>query len=78
MSLIQPLVETHMRKIDALLQIIRNFEWHKLSEIAEKLGVPEESLKKAIVLLAQQKIVKYDAETNTVALNPEWKFLVED
>ena len=60
------------------LRIIGNCEWHKLSEIAEKLGVPEENLKKAIKLLAQQKIVRYNLEMDAVALNPEWKFLVED
>ena len=38
MGLILTFSRNAHEKIDALLQIIRNFERHKLSEIAEKLG----------------------------------------
>ena len=74
----QFLRDENLGKIDLLLELIRNCEWHKITELAEKLSVPKENLRNVIKLLARQKIVSYNEETDAVALNPEWKFLAQD
>jgi len=74
----QFLRDENLGKIDLLLEIIINCEWHKITELAEKLSLPEENLRNAIKLLAREKIVSYNEETDAVALNPEWKFLAQD
>ena len=64
-----------MEKLDVFFELLSDQRQHSLSEIAEKLGIPIENLKKVVQFFAQEKILLYNEDEGTIKLSSEWSFL---
>jgi len=64
-----------MEKLDIFFELLSDQRKHSLSEIAEKLGIPIENLKKVVQFFAREKILLYNEDEGTIKLSSEWSFL---
>jgi len=57
--------------IDEILELLKNGEWHKLKEIADKTRLHEFKVELVTSLLAEYDFLKYDKEEKRIKLSPQ-------
>jgi len=65
-----------LTKIDALLEILGNGEWHDLDEIARKLKINPGILEETLRFLGEHDLIKYEEETQRAKMNQAWRTLL--
>ncbi len=70
--------EKYLSKLENLLRVLENGEWHDLSTIADTLSVSEEYLRDIARFLASIDILQYNKERAAVRIKQKWKTLLID
>jgi len=65
-----------LNKIDALLSILENGDWHTLNEMARLLKINPTVLEETLRFLGEHDLIKYDEETRKAKMNQAWKTLL--
>jgi hypothetical protein len=60
-------------KLEKLLTVLSDDQWHDPSYIMTMLGIHEDELRKTITFLADAGLVERDSATNHVKLDSAWK-----
>jgi DNA-binding IclR family transcriptional regulator len=60
-----------MPAIDRILEILANGNWHKLSEVAQKVGTQESKIELISSFLSAYDFLEYDKKTKKVKLSSE-------
>ncbi|MEM2263456.1 MAG: hypothetical protein QW447_03345 [Candidatus Bathyarchaeia archaeon] len=63
-------------KLERLLTLLNDNQWHNVGEIAETLQTTHENAQKIIEILAEADMIQYNPATNHVKLNQNWKTLI--
>ena len=62
-------------KLEKLLALLCDNQWHNMKTIAENLEIPEEKFRQMIAFLAEADIIKQN-QTNQIKLSQNWKTLL--
>lgn len=60
-------------KLEKLLTLLSDDQWHDLGCIMTTLGIHEDEMRKTITFLAEAGLVERDSATNQVKLDSAWK-----
>jgi hypothetical protein len=63
-------------KLEELLAILKDGAWHDIRDIAEQTHVQPDKLIELAKFLLEKQIIKYEAETRKIQVEPEWKSLI--
>ncbi|MEM4481106.1 MAG: hypothetical protein QXG58_07750 [Candidatus Bathyarchaeia archaeon] len=63
-------------KLERLLTLLDDNQWHTINEIAETLQTTPEKAQKIIEILAEADMIQHNPTTNQVKLNQNWKTLI--
>lgn len=69
-----------MSAIDDVVELLKDDEWHSLSEISKTLGLKEKTIKEIIQFLAKLDFVTVDEKRGKALIHPELReiILMED
>lgn len=56
--------------------ILKDGAWHNVNQIADQLEIQTGKLIELSQFLSEKGIVKYEAETRRIKIEPEWKSLL--
>jgi len=62
--------------IEDLFSILKDGTWHDILEIANQIHIQPETLIEFSKFLLEKGIVKYEAETRRIQIEPEWRSLI--
>jgi len=62
--------------LEELFAILKDGTWHDILEIAEQIHIQSDKLIELSKFLLEKGIVKYEAETRRIKIEPEWKSLI--
>lgn len=65
-----------MAKIDELLKILKDGQWHGSSQIIGSLNISQAQLQQLIENLEEHDLIKRDKEKDQIKLNQAWKTLL--
>jgi hypothetical protein len=77
LSLLHSLKDKHLQRrmampaIDKILEVLTNGNWHKLSEVAQKVGTQESKIELISSFLSAYDFLQYDKKTKKVKLSSE-------
>ncbi len=63
-------------KIEQLFTILKDGTWHDIVELAEQINIQPDKLIELSKFLLQKGIIKYEAETRKIQIEPEWRRLI--
>ena len=61
---------------EKLFNIMKDGDWHNLTELADKIEAPVTKLIEFAKLLAEQGIITYEKDTQRIRIDPEWKTIL--
>jgi len=67
-----------LSKLDDFLSLIKDGEWHSLTQLSKKLLLPTEQLAKISETLSEQGLIQYREEARLVRINPEWSSVLSE
>jgi hypothetical protein len=67
-----------LSKLDDFLSLIKDGEWHSLTQLSKKLLLPTEQLAKISETLSEQGLIQYQEEARLVRINPEWSTVLSE
>jgi hypothetical protein len=59
--------------IEELFDIIKDGEWHDVTELADQIEIQIDKLIEFSKFLSEQGIIKYEDKTHRIKIEPEWK-----
>jgi len=62
--------------LEELFAILKDGTWHDILEIADQAHIQPDKLIELSKFLLEKGIVKYEAETRRIKIEPEWKSLI--
>lgn len=66
-----------MPAIDRIFEILTNGDWHKVTEVAEKIGTQESKIKLVSSFLSAYSFLEYDKKTKKIKLSTEMQDFFE-
>lgn len=64
-----------MSKIEKLIDLLKDGEWHSTEEMAEKTETTEKNIEELIKTLSEYQLLQYDEINKKAKLNLAWKKL---
>ena len=64
-----------MSKIEKLINLLKDGEWHSTEEMAEKTETTEKNIEELIKTLSEYQLLQYDEINKRAKLNLAWKKL---
>ena len=64
-----------MSKIEKLIDLLKDGEWHSTEEMAEKTETTEKNIEELIKTLSEYQLLQYDEINKRAKLNMAWKKL---
>ena len=62
-------------KLEKLLSLLSDNQWHNLNHITAPLEIPHEKLQQVITFLTETDIIQHNPQTSQIKLNQNWKTL---
>ena len=62
-------------KLEKLLSLLSDNQWHNLNHITTALEIPDEKLQQTITFLKETELIQHNPTTNQIKLNQNWKTL---
>jgi hypothetical protein len=62
--------------LEELFAILEDGAWHDISQIADQIRIKPDKLIELAKFLLEKHIIKYEAETRKIQIEPEWKNLI--
>jgi hypothetical protein len=62
--------------IEELFAILKDGAWHDICDIADQIHIQPDKLIELAKFLLERHIIKYEAETRKIQIEPEWKSLI--
>jgi len=66
-----------MLAIDKIFEILTNGDWHKVTEVAEKIGTQESKIELVSGFLSAYSFLEYDKKTKRIKLSTEMQDFFE-
>ncbi|MCS7124612.1 MAG: hypothetical protein NZ932_04255 [Candidatus Bathyarchaeota archaeon] len=63
-------------KLEKLLMLLNDNQWHSINQVAETLEIPPEKAQKIVEILTEADMIQHNSATNQVKLNQNWKTLI--
>jgi len=65
-------------KLENLLNLLSDNQWHNIDQIAATLEIPKEKIQQIATFLAETEIIQHNTTTNQIKLDQDWKTLLTD
>jgi len=66
-----------MNRLDSLLELLSDGEWHRIADLSARLRLPEPRLKTILLFLSEHGFVQYRESEGSVKIQSELKALME-
>jgi len=66
-----------MNRLDSLLELLSDGEWHRIADLSGRLRLPEPRLKTILLFLSEHGFVHYRESDGSVKIQSELKALME-
>lgn len=64
--------------IEKFFKILKDGEWHTLTNLSDQIYVKTEKLTELSQFLSNHGIISYDNETQRIKIEPKWQNLLPD
>jgi len=71
-------MEESSSKLDSFFNLIKDGEWHSLTQLSKELSLPNEQLAKIAEILSEQGIIQYREEAGLVKFDLEWSSVLSE
>ena len=71
-------MEKPLSKLDSFFNLIKDGEWHSLTQLSKELSLPNEQLTKISEILSEQGLIRYREEAGLVKFDLEWSSILSE